>query len=41
MMPLGFESTLGARYMFTPNIGLYSEVGIAKAAFQFGLNAKF
>jgi opacity protein-like surface antigen len=41
LMPFGFESTLGARYMFTPNVGLYSEVGIAKAIFQFGLNAKF
>jgi opacity protein-like surface antigen len=41
LIPLGFETTFGARYMFTPNIGLYTEVGIAKAIAQFGINAKF
>ncbi|MBI35454.1 MAG: hypothetical protein CMP67_08840 [Flavobacteriales bacterium] len=41
LFPLGMEATVGARYMFTPNIGLYSEIGIAKAIAQFGINAKF
>ena len=41
LIPLGFETTFGARYMFTPNIGLYTEVGLAKAIAQFGINAKF
>lgn len=40
LIPLGFETTFGARYMFTPNIGLFSEVGIAKGIFQAGLNIK-
>lgn len=40
LIPLGFETTFGARYMFTPNIGLFSEVGIAKGIFQIGLNVK-
>lgn len=38
---LGFESTLGARFMFSPNVGAYVEVGLAKAVAQFGLTAKF
>lgn len=41
LIPLGFETTFGARYMFTQNIGLYSEVGLAKGIFQIGLNSKF
>lgn len=39
-IPLGFEATVGARYMFTPNIGLFSEVGLAKGIIQAGLNIK-
>lgn len=41
LIPLGLEATFGARYMFTPNLGLYSEVGLSKAIAQIGLNAKF
>ncbi|MBX2978350.1 MAG: outer membrane beta-barrel protein [Flavobacteriales bacterium] len=41
LMPFGFEFTLGARYFFTDNIGLYAEVGGAKSVFQGGLVAKF
>jgi len=41
LMPFGFEFTLGARYFFTNNIGLYAEVGGAKSVMQGGLVAKF
>ena len=41
LIPLGFETTFGARYMVTKNIGFYGEVGISKAIAQFGINAKF
>tara|TARA_B100000683_G_C12490544_1_gene554414 strand:+ start:1952 stop:2551 length:600 start_codon:yes stop_codon:yes gene_type:complete len=41
LIPLGFETTFGTRIMFTQNIGLYTEVGLAKAFAQFGINAKF
>lgn len=41
LIPLGLEATFGSRYMFTPNIGLYGEVGLAKAVMQLGINAKF
>ncbi|HNP49816.1 MAG TPA: hypothetical protein PKL85_13320 [Bacteroidia bacterium] len=40
-IPLGFETTIGARYYFTDNIGVYAETGIAKAVIQAGLNFKF
>ena len=41
LFPFGFETTFGSRYMFTPLLGAYAEVGISKAILQFGLNAKF
>lgn len=40
LIPLGLEATFGARYMFTPNIGLFGEVGLAKGILQGGLNIK-
>jgi opacity protein-like surface antigen len=40
VFPVGFDLTLGARFMITENIGIYSEVGIAKSILQFGLTAK-
>lgn len=40
LIPLGFEATFGARYMFTPNVGIFSEVGVAKGVIQGGLNIK-
>jgi len=40
-MPFGFEFTLGARYFFSNNIGVYAEVGAAKSVMQGGLVAKF
>ncbi len=41
LIPIGFEITLGGRYYFTPNIGMYAEIGLAKSPFQIGLCAKF
>jgi opacity protein-like surface antigen len=41
LMPLGMELTIGARYFFTDNIGLYAELGAAKSVAQFGLAARF
>ncbi|MCB0429288.1 MAG: outer membrane beta-barrel protein [Flavobacteriales bacterium] len=40
-IPFGFETTFGARYYFTDNIGIYAETGLAKAVFQVGLSGKF
>jgi opacity protein-like surface antigen len=37
----GFETTLGMRYFFDKNLGLYSEIGIAKSIVQIGLTARF
>ncbi len=39
--PFGFEATLGARYFFIPNLGIYAEVGAAKGLLQFGVSGKF
>lgn len=36
-LAIGFESTLGARYYITDNIGAYCEVGFAKSITQFGV----
>lgn len=41
LVPLGMDLTIGARYYFTDNIGLYAEVGAAKSVLQAGLVAKF
>lgn len=37
----GFETTVGLRYYFTKNIGVYTEIGFAKAIIQAGLAVKF
>jgi hypothetical protein len=39
-IPFGFETTIGMRYFFTPNIGIYTEMGIAKSLVQLGLTIK-
>jgi hypothetical protein len=39
--PLGFETTIGARYYVVPAIGIYGEVGLGKSFFQVGLSGKF
>lgn len=41
LMPIGFETTFGCRFMFASNFGAYVEVGFAKAIFQGGLALKF
>jgi hypothetical protein len=41
LIPLGFETTLGVRYFFTDNIGVYVEAGLAKSLVQGGLAVKF
>ncbi len=41
IFPFGFEATIGSRYLFTDNFGVYVEAGFAKAVVQFGANIKF
>ncbi len=41
LIPIGFETTIGMRYYFTDNIGIYMEAGLAKALLQGGLAVKF
>ena len=41
IIPVGYEATLGLRYMFTENIGAYMEIGWAKSLMQFGVAARF
>jgi hypothetical protein len=41
LIPVGLEGTLGLRYYFTPNIGIYTELGLAKSLIQGGLVFKF
>ena len=40
VFPLGFETTIGARYYFTDFLALYCETGLAKSAIQFGATFK-
>jgi len=40
-IPLGLEATIGMRYFFMKNIGIYSEVGASKSIIQAGLTIKF
>lgn len=39
--PFGFETTIGMRYYFSENFGIYTELGIAKSVIQAGLAVKF
>ena len=41
VFPVGFDATLGARYFFIPNLGVYAEMGASKGFLQFGLSGKF
>ncbi len=36
ILPVGFETTLGLRYLITDNFGIYTEIGIGKSLIQFG-----
>jgi Outer membrane protein beta-barrel domain len=38
---LGFETTLGFRYFFDDNLGIYTELGYAKSILQFGFSGRF
>ncbi len=40
-LPVGFDATFGCRFLFTPNIGAYVEVGAGHGFLQGGLVAKF
>lgn len=35
-IPVGMETSLGMRYFFTENIGVYTEIGLGKSLIQFG-----
>ena len=41
VFPLGMEITAGMRFMVTDYLGVYTEVGLAKAVAQFGVVTKF
>jgi opacity protein-like surface antigen len=41
LVKFGFETTVGVRYFFSDNFGLYGEVGGAKSIVQLGLCGKF
>jgi hypothetical protein len=41
IMPWAMECTVGVRYHFSKYIGAFSEVGLAKSVFQFGICGKF
>jgi hypothetical protein len=40
-IPIAFEGTFGMRYFITENVGLYSEIGFAKAILQAGVVFSF
>jgi hypothetical protein len=40
-LPIGYEATVGMRYMFTENLGAYLEAGWSKSLFQFGVVYSF
>ena len=39
--PIGAELTIGARYLLSSHFGFYTELGVATAIFQIGLNFRF
>lgn len=39
--PVGLDMTVGMRFYLTKNIGFYTEVGLAKAPIQVGVNMRF
>ena len=41
LIPFGFETSIGVRYYFTDNIGIYAEAGFGQALAQGGLVVKF
>ncbi len=41
LIPLGMEFTMGMRFMITNFLGVYTEVGLAKAVIQVGVVSRF
>ena len=41
LIPIGYEATVGMRYMFTEALGAYLEAGWSKSLFQFGVVYSF
>ena len=41
IQPLGFEAVFGLRYYVMENLGLYTEIGMAKSLFQLGVVGSF
>ena len=41
LLPVGIETTIGLRYMFSPSVGAYLEMGWAKSLMQAGIVSKF
>ncbi len=41
LSPFGMEITFGCRFLLMENLGIYTEVGMAKAVAQFGVCGKF
>ena len=41
IIPFGFETTFGVRFLFSDNFGAYLEAGAAKSVVQLGLCGKF
>ncbi|MBI4946508.1 MAG: hypothetical protein HY840_08920 [Bacteroidetes bacterium] len=39
--PVAVEAVAGLRYYFTPHIGIYSEIGMAKSIIQIGMSVGF
>ena len=39
--PISFELTVGAKYMFIENVGIYTELGFSRAIFQLGIVGQF
>lgn len=40
-IPFGFDFTIGARYFISPQVGVYTEFGVAQSVGQFGICARF
>lgn len=38
--PIAFETTIGFKYLLTPNLGIFAEAGFAKSLLQLGISTK-
>lgn len=41
LVPIGYETTLGLRYLFSDNLGAYMELGWSKSLMQIGVVGRF